>query len=366
MDSRKNLKKKNPAEKNIEAVLVNSSLPYLETEILIDKVLHQKKEWLYSNLNFRIPSEKYKKIKSLIKKRSLGEPIAYLVNCKEFYGLEFYVDRNVLIPRPETELIVDLVLDKIKKIREKDKRKILILDIGSGSGCIITAVAKNIKNEKKINYFASDKSAKALKIAIQNFKKNNPGEKIKTFQADLLPSQMKKNLAEFNFLIITANLPYLSTKQYATTKPDIKYEPKSALIAQDMGMKLIKKLLNQIDRLDMAKPSQSVIPAKAGIPVRSRENSTKINPSKIGWDSRLRGNDNSLLKISTHGKTSSKQAINLENKITCFAFLEINPGQKKPLEKHLQEENNFSKFKFFKDLNKKYRVLEIKKTSNKN
>ena len=298
------------ATKTLKEILTKSPLSPLDTELIIGQVLKKTKEWIYINPSFLVKREDQSEINRLIKRRTKNEPIAYLIKSKEFYGLNFYVDKNTLIPRPETELLVDLALKTVGKIakRRKNKKKnkedqtsLLMADIGTGSGCIITALAKKIETNQKITYSASDNSAEALKIASQNFKKHNPHKKLEVFQADLLSFLSKNELNKFSFLIITANLPYLSEKQYDTTEPDIKYEPKPALVAKDAGMELIKKLLDQI--------------------------------------------------------------ADLKNKITCFAFLEIDPQQKKPLESYLKEKNTFSNIQFFKDLSGKYRVLGIKKGS---
>ncbi|MEA3273633.1 MAG: peptide chain release factor N(5)-glutamine methyltransferase [Patescibacteria group bacterium] len=301
--------------KTLQEILAQSPLSPLDSELIIGQILKKTKEWIYANPTFLVAKNTQNKINRLIKRRMQGEPMAYLAESKEFYGLNFRVDRNTLIPRPETELLVDLTLQTIGKFQQnKDGNKniqenkennnekqtsLLVVDVGTGSGCIITALAKKLEASQKITYFASDKSAEALKIASQNFKKHNPHQKLKVFQADLLSFLSKNKLNKFSSLIITANLPYLSKKQYLATAPDIKYEPKSALIAKDMGMELIKKLLDQI--------------------------------------------------------------ASLENKTTCYTFLEIDPRQKKPLELYLQKKNAFSDVQFFKDLSKKYRVLRIKK-----
>lgn len=209
-----------------------------ELEILLGYVLKQSKEFLYLNRTKDITTEQEKQLDDLVTKRKQGMPIAYLIGSKYFYGLNFKVNKNVLIPRPETEWIVDEVLRIIAKRQKTSDRKILrILDIGTGSGAIAISIAFNT-DPTKVQVFASDISDKALGIAKQNAKRGKVN--INFYKSDLL-SKIKGK-----FDIITANLPYVPESDYNKFYENLKYEPKLALSDGTDDFVLIKKLINQL------------------------------------------------------------------------------------------------------------------------
>lgn len=189
------------------------------------------------------------KLSSLAKRREKGEPVAYIVGYKDFYGLRFKVNKNVLIPRPETELIIE----RLKDLKLQDfKKPIRILDIGTGSGNIIISTALALGPD--VEYFASDISLKALKVAMQNAK--NYKVKIKFLHSDLLDDVKMK------IDIIIANLPYLPAEALAkeggwsewknnssAETVGLKFEPKQALFTGNNGLMLIKRLLGQIAQI---------------------------------------------------------------------------------------------------------------------
>jgi len=212
-----------------------SSLPPKETEILVTFLLHKNREFLLTHLETKISLPLLKKFKKLEKKRLLGWSIAALIGQKEFYSLNFKVDKNVLVPRPETEMIVDEIL----KEAENDS---LIIDLGTGSGAIIIALAKNFKTTKN-RFLAVDISSRALKIAKQNAKLHRLDKNIKFFQGNLLAPILK--LLPNKKLIIAANLPYL-TKTQINNSPSIKREPKLALDGGRDGLKYYQALFKQL------------------------------------------------------------------------------------------------------------------------
>ena len=201
----------------------------LDTEVLFSFVLKKPKEFLYTHPEKEITKKQSKKIDDLIKKREKGWPIAYLRNLKEFYGLEFYVDRRVLIPRPETELLVETILT----ISPKPKT---IADIGTGSGCISISLAKNLPSTK---IFAIDISKPALKVAKINTKKHQA--KVEFHQGDLLQPLKNKKIS-----LIVANLPYLDNYYKTSKDPGLKFEPKTALKGYQHGLAVYEKLFKQI------------------------------------------------------------------------------------------------------------------------
>ena len=203
----------------------------LDAEILLSFVLKNPKEFIYAHPEDTISKIQDTRYKKYLLRRIKGEPVAYIIGHKEFYGLDFLVNKNVLIPRPKTELLVEEIL--------KNKNIKIIADIGTGSGCIAIALAKN---NPKLKIYATDISARALEVAGQNakfhkvkitFKKGNLLEPIKHIKLDAL----------------VANLPYLSKKIYQKNYSQLKFEPKLALLAGQGGLECYKKLFSQIRKL---------------------------------------------------------------------------------------------------------------------
>lgn len=217
----------------------------LEKELILTHILQKSREYVLMYPEINLNRAQKAKFGKLVKRRMNNEPLAYILGHKEFYGLDFKVNKNILIPRPETEQLVDEVL----KLNPKNTN---IIDIGTGSGNIIITLAKYIKS--KNNYFAIDISGKALYIAKQNAKKYNLDKKIKFIHGNLL----NPFIQNYKFLpagrqgkiknsIIVANLPYLSRKIYNSISSDIKnFEPKSALLSGTDGLYHYRKLFSQI------------------------------------------------------------------------------------------------------------------------
>ncbi len=213
-----------------------SDSPFLEALILLSFVKKTTKEKIVSLLNENCSEHEKEKFMSLVKKRTdKNLPLSYITGEKEFYGLNFYVNENVLIPRPETEVLVE---EAIKFL--KNKEKAYILDVGTGSGNIIVSIAVEFKNKKEFNFFASDIKLKTLKVAVNNAKKKNV--KIKFFLSDLLKS------IKYKFDLIISNPPYVSKKEYKNLKEDVKNEPQIALISENSGFFHTTSLLKDLDK----------------------------------------------------------------------------------------------------------------------
>jgi|WetSurMetagenome_2_1015567.scaffolds.fasta_scaffold03831_6 release factor glutamine methyltransferase len=222
-------------EKNIESA-------DLEAEIFLSFILRQPREFILAHPEIKLNFWQKWKLNWLVGQRIKGIPVAYLIGHKEFYGLDFLVNKNVLIPRPETELMVE---EALKKIINYKLSIINFIDVGTGSGCIIVSLAKMLK-EKGIsgNFFGLDISKKALKIARKNAKKNNVDGCIHFLHSDLL-NITNKNI--FNEpVIITANLPYLTPEQVENS-PSIQKEPKIALLSGIDGLNHYRSLFRQIN-----------------------------------------------------------------------------------------------------------------------
>lgn len=239
-----------------------SSSPFLDAEILLSNTIKKPKEYLYSNTDIRLNSQQLKKLISLVKRRIKYEPISYIIGHKEFFGLDFIVNKKVLIPRPQTESLVEKTLEIVDNSLTK---KFHIIDIGTGSGCIIIALATYLKKYPYIQFYATDISTKALDVAKQNAKKHSLHKKIRFLKGNLLSplfnksnntafiSRQNKPINNCRYqrpdTIIIANLPYITPERYKNLKKDIKnYEPKSSLVAKDNGLFFYKKLLKQIEK----------------------------------------------------------------------------------------------------------------------
>jgi release factor glutamine methyltransferase len=210
----------------------------LDSEILVSHLINIPRESIYSKLKENLPSNKTEELQKLVSRRVKKEPIAYILNNKEFWSTNFYVDRSVLIPRPETEVLIDLILSQIS-----NKNNYLnILDIGTGSGCILISLLKELIKAKGIGV---DKSAKAIAIA----KKNSISQ-----QVDNRASFKNVNLEEIKFDkkfdLIVSNPPYLPDVSLKNLNLDIKlYEPKIALQGGVQGVDFLCKIISLASKI---------------------------------------------------------------------------------------------------------------------
>ncbi len=210
---------------------------HLDAEVLLAFVTKKPKTYLLSNIEKNLTPSQVKKFNTLISKRQRGTPVAYLTNHKEFYGLDFYITKDVLIPRPETEVLVEAVIKTARQLHKDTNEPVTIADIGTGSGSIAVTLAKYLLFSKLI---ATDISEKAILIAKRNAKHHKVLKRITFKKGDLL-----KPLKKFKPNIIVANLPYLTKDELV----NVRHEPKQALYGGKMGLVLIKKLLSQIQKI---------------------------------------------------------------------------------------------------------------------
>ncbi len=200
----------------------------LDSEIILSRILNKSREEILINLNQRITNNKALKFLDYINRRCGSEPLAYMFNEKEFWSTSFEVDRNTLIPRPETELMIETL------VRMNKEKKIFILDIGTGSGCIIISLLKELIHSKGV---ALDISGKALKIAKKNAKRNKI-HNLKFIKKSFEALYNKK------FDLIVSNPPYIKSADIKNLNDDIKlFEPKIALDGGNDGLDVIKKLI---------------------------------------------------------------------------------------------------------------------------
>lgn len=205
------------------------------------QAIDQDKEFIIAHPEYKLSLWEWVKFKYYIYKRKQNYPLAYITKKKEFYGLNFNITEDVLVPRPETEQIVDLALDQIKKI----DGRILLVDIGTGSGCIPISIVKTIKDDNKqkaIRALATDIDSDAISLAKKNAKKHSVD--IGFYQGNLAQPVLDK-LNCYENIIITANLPYLTENQF-NTEPSIQQEPRQALVAENEGLEYYEELLRQL------------------------------------------------------------------------------------------------------------------------
>lgn len=192
-------------------------VPEMEAELLLAHVLKKDRVFIMAHPEYSVKPKEVIQFNKLVKARLAGWSSAVLLGTKEFYGLEFKVNKDVLVPRPETEILVNTILDYVKS-----KPEALVMDIGTGSGAIITSLFKNLENKRHL-FYASDKSNKALIVAKSNAKKyqTSASRRIGFLNGDLLKPYLPilKRTKPQN-IVIAANLPYL--KPAEITEPSIK------------------------------------------------------------------------------------------------------------------------------------------------
>jgi len=202
----------------------------IDTELLLSSVSGEPREKFLLKSNLEMSQNQIISFNNLISRRALRkEPIAYLINKKEFWSMNFNVCKDVLIPRPETEILVETVAKYFKD------RNPFVLDIGTGSGCIIISLLKELKNSKGV---AIDISNKALKIAKKNSKIYNTSKRIKFVNTSI------SNFNSFKFDLIVSNPPYIAQHQLKNLDIGIKkFEPKLALDGGNDGLDVMRKVI---------------------------------------------------------------------------------------------------------------------------
>ncbi|MBK9927245.1 MAG: peptide chain release factor N(5)-glutamine methyltransferase [Anaerolineales bacterium] len=211
-----------------------SDTPTLDASVLIAHVINKPRTWVMAHPELTITNEQQQKLEDSLLRLERGESFPYVLGHWEFFNLEFDVTPDVLIPRPETELLVEKAIAWLNK--HPDRR--MIADIGTGSGAIAVSLAVNVPDA---NILATDISAKALQIATQNSVKHKAGGKIKFMECDLLPKAGIKDHQQIDLLC--ANLPYIPTETLHALSV-FGHEPTIALDGGQDGFELIRKLMN--------------------------------------------------------------------------------------------------------------------------
>jgi len=210
--------------------------PQLDSEILLSNLIKRDKKHIILNPKELLNSEQLNKFKCLIERRKKGEPIAYLINKKEFWKDEFFVNEDVLIPRPDTELIIEQVL----KIYSKDA-KLQVLDIGTGSGCILLSILR-----ERPNFYGTgiDISKKSINVSKFNAKQLNLTNRVKFFDSSV------DNFKIGKYDLIVSNPPYIESLNLKYLEKDVvNFEPKLALSGGLDGFLQIRKVINKASTL---------------------------------------------------------------------------------------------------------------------
>ena len=216
----------------------NISSSKLDSEILISKVLKRDRKFVIMNFQKEIEKNSLNTFMDLIKQRSVGKPIAYLIGKKDFWKYEFELNTEVLVPRPDTEIIIEEVLKMTK-----NKNKLNILDIGSGSGCIILSILK-----EKINFFGIgiDVSKNCVDLSRRNADKIGVSNRVKFLKSDI------DNFKNHKYDLIVSNPPYISHADLKMLdRGIIDFEPILALDGGLDGLSLIRRVINKASKLIM-------------------------------------------------------------------------------------------------------------------
>lgn len=212
-------------------------VPRLDAQVLLGHVLHVDRVTLIAYPENPLTPEQERHYGQLLERRKRGEPVAYLVGHKEFFGLDFFVDQRVLIPRPETEQLVEAAL-KIIRVALAAGMKPVVADIGTGSGIIPTTIAVQ---EPRLPYlYASDVSPDALEVARINCRRHSVEERVHLLSSDLLAALPEP------IDILTANLPYVGTDEMDILSPEVRaYEPHLALFSGNQGLDLLQRFFTE-------------------------------------------------------------------------------------------------------------------------
>jgi release factor glutamine methyltransferase len=232
--------------------VINKTTPYFEKqgvesprltiELLLAHLLKKKRLQLYLEFERELDETTLAALREMVKRRVAGEPVQYITGETEFCGLKFLVDKRVLIPRPETELLVETVAKRLKGEGGERKAAVKIVDVGTGSGCIAIALAKKLPN---VEITALDASREALEVARGNAALHKIEKNIRFLESDLLeilPDSLSVD-------VVVSNPPYIADGEIAKLPKEVRdFEPVYALQAGEDGLKVIRRLVTSARR----------------------------------------------------------------------------------------------------------------------
>jgi release factor glutamine methyltransferase len=212
----------------------NVPSPTLAAELLLMHVVDASRAWLYAHIDDPLDPAAAERYRALIARRASGTPTQYLTGVQEFWGLEIEVTPDVLIPRPETEHVIEVTLARLGQLRSREALR--VVDVGTGSGCIALALARELPAAQ---IFATDVSARALVVARRNAERHGFSDRIKFIEASLLAPFAPRSLD-----VVVSNPPYVSRKDAASLPREVReHEPHLALFAGEEGMEVYPALI---------------------------------------------------------------------------------------------------------------------------
>ena len=234
----------------------------LEIELLLSAAIQKPREFIYTHPEYTLSRSEERDFANFIRCRAKRMPLAYISGFKEFYGLAFFVNKNVLIPRPETEELVDLALEEIKKIQEAGIKNMDIIDVGTGSGAIIISILKSLKDMsfkfQVSSFIAIDSSIRVLTVARENAKHLGVNEQIQFLNGNLLQPHLQQfnakdsryKIQDTRFKLILANLPYLTSKEMKKLQPEARFEPRQALDGGKDGLDIYRVFFKHLTKIE--------------------------------------------------------------------------------------------------------------------
>ena len=217
---------------NLESVGISDAR--LESEVMVMNVMRMPRQDLFSHQEDGVNAQQERELAQIVERRLKREPLAYILAYKEFYGVNLLVNSDVLIPRPETETMVEHAL--FMALMGMETTELVIADVGTGTGAIAINLAIHLPAAR---IYAIDAADAVLDVASHNIRAHNVADRIKLTKGDLL-----EPLPEPVDLIV-ANLPYIPTSRIPTLQPEIQWEPSAALDGGDDGLDLIRRLMSQ-------------------------------------------------------------------------------------------------------------------------
>ena len=208
--------------------------PRLTIELLLAHLLKKRRLDLYLEFERELDAVTLEKLREMVRRRASGEPLQYITGEADFFGMKFAVDRRVLIPRPETELLVETAMGRLKGV-------VRVVDLCTGSGCIAVTLAKKLEGE----VYATDVSAEALAVAEENAKRHEIEKKIRFLRGDLLEILPDSLAAD----AIVSNPPYIASGDWARLPKEVReFEPVQALVAGEDGLNFYRRILSNARR----------------------------------------------------------------------------------------------------------------------
>ena len=211
--------------------------PRRDAALLLGEVLNRDRSFMIAHPEHSVAADQLQKFREFIARRASGEPLQYITAHQEFFKLDFAVTPDVLIPRPETELIVEVALEILRP-----DQAARLLDIGTGSGCLAISILKELPKARAV---ATDISASALKVARRNAERHGVTDRLRLIESDLFSAMASDDV----FDLLVSNPPYVPNNDLRNLQPEVQYEPAAALAGGADGLATIRRILRDAPRL---------------------------------------------------------------------------------------------------------------------